>query len=342
MKVFLHFEDTLEDDLKMTIKLTLPKSWRSGPVQRLIGTFVEAYNKKHPESALDEDAVHFEKSDGFVAPFDAPVNSFLESGGELFLKNGASQSMEALGFEPPSSEAESPAAEASDDATKASSSSSAAATTNAKTDSGSKPKGVSSVAAARAAADAKLAAKNKAEGKGGGSSASDRAGKLHCEHFGCNAWYAESENNETACKYHAKPPVFHDLRKFYSCCPEKVGWDWDSFEAIEGCCVGPHTTEKQGKQMFLGGTDVRAEAAGGTITEGAPQRIFTGFDKLSATRKTLADIGVPGSAFDAARDALKAKHESGSGEDADKVWDAVSADLGKVITTALEGVASAK
>ena len=84
----------------MSIKLTLPKKWVSGPAQRLVDTFVEAYNKKHAENELDESEMHFEKKDGFVIPFDAPVNSFMESGDELILKSGAGKSMEAVNYKP--------------------------------------------------------------------------------------------------------------------------------------------------------------------------------------------------------------------------------------------------
>eukprot|EP00512_Aurantiochytrium_limacinum_P008484 CAMPEP_0171549632 /NCGR_PEP_ID=MMETSP0960-20121227/6554_1 /TAXON_ID=87120 /ORGANISM="Aurantiochytrium limacinum, Strain ATCCMYA-1381" /LENGTH=337 /DNA_ID=CAMNT_0012098353 /DNA_START=53 /DNA_END=1066 /DNA_ORIENTATION=+ len=334
MKVFLHYEDTLEDEEKMTIKLTLPKSWRTGPAQRLINTFVEAYNKKHPDTELNEDEVHFVKfnkssetgeknpGDVFVVPFDAPVQSFMESGEELFLKNGVSKSMEALNFTPTE---ETPDTDAKKDSPTTAKEASAA------------PAKRSSLAAALAAANAKLAAEQREKNAGAGVDVDDRAGKVRCEHFGCQKWYAESENNDHACRYHSKPPVFHDTRKFYSCCEDKVAWDWDSFEAIEGCCVGPHSTEKSGNQLFLGGTDVRA-AAGATTTGDGPQRIFTGFDKVAALRDSCVKVGVSGPAFDAARDAVKTQLESQSVSG--DIWEAVAAELGKKLTVSLESIAS--
>ena len=44
------------------------------------------------------------------------------------------------------------------------------------------------------------------------------SGKLRCKNFGCQAEYDESENCEGACRHHVEPPVFHDTRKWWSCC----------------------------------------------------------------------------------------------------------------------------
>mmetsp|Transcript_1413 Transcript_1413/g.4260 ORF Transcript_1413/g.4260 Transcript_1413/m.4260 type:complete len:318 (-) Transcript_1413:35-988(-) len=314
MKVLLHYDDCIEDELKMTVKLTLPKKWLTGPAQRLVDTFVEAYNKKHPESALDENAVHFEKKDGFEVPFDAPVNSFMESGEDLYIKSGAGRTMQALDFTPPAADAPSAAPE-------------------------SKPK--SSMAAAIAAADAKAAAAETpgaaepSTSKGAGSEPRD--GKVRCKRFGCKAWFSPEENSDTACCHHSKPPVFHETRKFWACCPEQIGWDWDSFQAIKGCCVGPHSDESQG-QRFLGGSDVRRELE---ETQGTPQRLDakrTGFEKLSALRRALVDLGVEPALFDRARDKLKTEHETG---EANRVWDLVAEGIASKFGAVLAEVAGA-
>lgn len=44
MKVFLRYEDNDDDSLHKTLKITLPKSWVSGPASRLLEQFVESYN----------------------------------------------------------------------------------------------------------------------------------------------------------------------------------------------------------------------------------------------------------------------------------------------------------
>jgi len=44
MKVFLYYEDNEISTLHKTLKITLPKSWKSGPTSRLLKQFVESYN----------------------------------------------------------------------------------------------------------------------------------------------------------------------------------------------------------------------------------------------------------------------------------------------------------
>ena len=50
MKVFLHYEDNENSDLHKALKITLPKSWRTGPASNLLDTFVESYNVKFQET----------------------------------------------------------------------------------------------------------------------------------------------------------------------------------------------------------------------------------------------------------------------------------------------------
>ena len=50
MKIYIHYEETLEEDLKMTVKLTLPRTTRRGPISKLQEAFIEGYNKKHSNS----------------------------------------------------------------------------------------------------------------------------------------------------------------------------------------------------------------------------------------------------------------------------------------------------
>ena len=65
-----------------------------------------------------------------------------------------------------------------------------------------------------------------------------------CKRPGCNKRYKESENSQSACAFHNGPPIFHDLRKGWSCC-QVIVYDWEEFEKIPGCCTGMHTDEKQ-------------------------------------------------------------------------------------------------
>jgi hypothetical protein len=59
MKVFLHYEDIGDTSLHKSLKLTLPKSWKTGPSSNLLTQFVESYNAKFQESnPLNEKSMH--------------------------------------------------------------------------------------------------------------------------------------------------------------------------------------------------------------------------------------------------------------------------------------------
>eukprot|EP00980_Cylindrotheca_fusiformis_P001469 scaffold345_cov134-Cylindrotheca_fusiformis.AAC.80 len=59
MKVFLHYEDNENPDLHKTLKITLPKSWKTGPASNLLSQFVESYNAKfQATNPLSEASLH--------------------------------------------------------------------------------------------------------------------------------------------------------------------------------------------------------------------------------------------------------------------------------------------
>lgn len=60
MKVFLRYEDNEDESTHKTLKITLPKSWKSGPTSRLLGQFVESYNggKEGQLNTLEVDSLH--------------------------------------------------------------------------------------------------------------------------------------------------------------------------------------------------------------------------------------------------------------------------------------------
>ena len=41
---------------------------------------------------------------------------------------------------------------------------------------------------------------------------------LKCKRLGCNKPYDEAENGPEACAYHTGKPIFHDLKKGWTCC----------------------------------------------------------------------------------------------------------------------------
>lgn len=177
---------------------------------------------------------------------------------------------------------------------------------------------------------------------------------LRCRRFGCQKKYRESENHDTFCRYHVKPPVFHETAKYWSCCPDKKAYDWETFMAIPGCSVGRCSTEDPGKSV-LGGSDVRAAAqkpddyapkridgGGAAAAKGKVEldkgRVLSPLDKLSALRKAMVGVGVDGSQFDSARDSIKERHED-MGSD---VWKQVCEELAKSMTKMLEDVEMGK
>mmetsp|Transcript_28242 Transcript_28242/g.59392 ORF Transcript_28242/g.59392 Transcript_28242/m.59392 type:complete len:310 (-) Transcript_28242:125-1054(-) len=60
MKVFLRYEDNDDESTHKTLKITLPKIWKSGPTSRLLEQFVESYNsgKEAQSNTLDVSSLH--------------------------------------------------------------------------------------------------------------------------------------------------------------------------------------------------------------------------------------------------------------------------------------------
>jgi len=81
-----------------------------------------------------------------------------------------------------------------------------------------------------------------------------------CKNLGCMQTYYESQNSDTACKYHKGPVIFHDVKKGYSCCNQVV-YDWDDFQKIAGCQVGRHSEVSQQPNFFKSNTVSNAEKA---------------------------------------------------------------------------------
>ena len=69
-------------------------------------------------------------------------------------------------------------------------------------------------------------------------------GKHICANKGCSKRSFDPQKDEDlkedACNYHCGEAIFHDLKKFWSCCKDTVTYDWDDFMKIPTCSVGPH------------------------------------------------------------------------------------------------------
>jgi disease resistance protein len=64
-------------------------------------------------------------------------------------------------------------------------------------------------------------------------------GFYKCINKGCLKKYKPEDNNDKACSYHPGEAMFHDLKKWYTCCNVET-WDWDAFMKLPTCTVGRH------------------------------------------------------------------------------------------------------
>lgn len=63
-----------------------------------------------------------------------------------------------------------------------------------------------------------------------------------CKNYGCNKYFTDEDNVEGCCCHHTAPPIFHDTMKCWSCCSDRKAFDFESFQLIEGCTIGRHST----------------------------------------------------------------------------------------------------
>jgi len=140
----------------------------------------------------------------------------------------------------------------------------------------------------------------KTESTGQASSASSKAnanGMVRCKNFGCQRFY-DPNGPPQECRHHKAPPTFHEVAKWWSCCPDRKAYDFEDFMAIPGCTtsVCTNTPEgQQGKKKFLGGSDLRGDSAPVRLDADAPTDPR---HKLDAMRKGLIAIGCGGDLFD--------------------------------------------
>ncbi len=68
-------------------------------------------------------------------------------------------------------------------------------------------------------------------------------GMCKCINKGCQIVYDPKLNSSDSCTFHPGKAVFHDAKKYWSCCEtkNKVAYDFDEFLAIPGCETGFHT-----------------------------------------------------------------------------------------------------
>lgn len=139
-----------------------------------------------------------------------------------------------------------------------------------------------------------------------------------CRNFGCNKKYTNRTNFDGECCHHTKPPVFHETAKYWSCCPQRKAYDWDSFMEIKGCARGRHSDVKPMGNQFLGGNELRAPSQQpklktveqfnrerGGVADEAP---------LEVLKRGLLAVGCTERDFEAAKAALMEKFENDEAE----------------------------
>lgn len=112
MKVFLRYEDNEEGSTHKTLKITLPKSWKTGPTSRLLKQFAESYNdgKEGQLNTLEVDSLHLSirsKSDidGDDAshlrdlPSDGIVLELISDREDVYICHGPSRTREEINAE---------------------------------------------------------------------------------------------------------------------------------------------------------------------------------------------------------------------------------------------------
>jgi hypothetical protein len=96
MKVFIHYEDHVNEDAHKTSKVTLPKKWLSGPVSAIVDLFISAYNPKNPTNELDSTLVHLENDKGQALASECIVSEYVSQSADVYIKHGPAPTLEAV------------------------------------------------------------------------------------------------------------------------------------------------------------------------------------------------------------------------------------------------------
>mmetsp|Transcript_17062 Transcript_17062/g.25831 ORF Transcript_17062/g.25831 Transcript_17062/m.25831 type:complete len:298 (+) Transcript_17062:78-971(+) len=107
MKVFLYYEDNENEELHKTLKMTLPKSWKSGPTSKLLAQFVESYNTSSlgEVHTLEENSLHLATNKGTeaeslaVVPSNAIIQDVIPDRANVFVRHGPSVTLEQIDLE---------------------------------------------------------------------------------------------------------------------------------------------------------------------------------------------------------------------------------------------------
>jgi hypothetical protein len=112
MKVLIHYEDNDNSDLHKSLKITLPKSWKTGPTSKLLGQFIESYNANetfqsvNPLTAAElhlalRQTVTDDTSKSTITPLasDAVVIDHIADRADVYVMHGASTTLQEIADE---------------------------------------------------------------------------------------------------------------------------------------------------------------------------------------------------------------------------------------------------
>lgn len=292
MKVFLHYEDNENSNLHKSLKITLPKSWKSGPSSNLLHQFVDSYNALFSESnPLCEADMHLaqrvllpgsEKTALESICSDAIVLDEVADRADVYICHGPSQTMAQV------------------------------------------------AEAKRRAEQEKLEL---------------RKNSVACTHFGCQNRFPKG-GPYPDCRYHRLPPVFHETAKYWACCPNKKAYDWDDFQNIPGCETGKCTEVKEDGKLFLGGTDLREQAAGPSqlksIEDFNKAQNAGGAEAapiLDRLKNVMIELGIEAELFEQVVGGLKKEYQGSCSNEAE-LLEAVAGDLGAKLKIMMKSVAA--
>ena len=172
---------------------------------------------------------------------------------------------------------------------------------------------------------------------------------VQCTHFGCQKRFPRG-GPYPECRYHKAPPVFHETAKFWSCCPHKKAYDWETFQEIPGCETGTCSEEKdESQKLFLGGTDLR-EQAGETVQ----LKSIDDFNKAQAAggsdaapvlerlQRVMDELGVEKELFEQVVEGIRKEVQGKVGQGVSEVQllEQVKAELGGKLKQAMKSIAA--
>eukprot|EP00967_Tisochrysis_lutea_P044965 scaffold54539_cov28-Tisochrysis_lutea.AAC.1 len=85
----------------------------------------------------------------------------------------------------------------------------------------------------------------KDKGRGSG----NRSGQPCCKNYGCQREFDPASNHDAACRHHAAPPMFHDTRKWWTCCEDRKVYSFDELMEIPGCVISTHSVEPPAQEV---------------------------------------------------------------------------------------------